>query len=110
MTDFIEKVTGMSNIVEDCFYNTTVRAGILLKRIDDALKGGVHENVLAYQMTINSKEKNPKNPQVFTGENMIIFQKLYNACKSGTLLTKKQKKALIKEQQASDEEDLVLAT
>jgi len=88
----------------------TSRTGHTANRINNAINNGVDPDVIALQMTKNSKRNNPQNPTTFTEQDIISANKVFEANKSSVAITKAQTTALIEEQQASNEEKLVPAT
>lgn len=81
---------------EDCLdkvQTTTTRAGNTVERAAKMHESGVSPNVIALQMTENS----PTN-QEYTSKDVETMVKLYKDCRSRVVLTKKQTRALIKDQ------------
>jgi len=110
MTSPIKKVLDKTqDTLEPLVSTQTSRTGHTGSRINSALNNGVDPAVIALQMTKNSEKNNPNNPVIFTEQDVISVNKMFEANKSKVAITKTQTTALIKEQKASDKEVLVPA-
>lgn len=104
--DFIGKIAdGAIDALEELTSTQTSRTGHAAARVASALANNVDAEVVALQMTKNSRKNNPDNPLVFTAEEMHTIAKLHAANKTRSGLTKKQTGALIREQNTADGED-----
>ena len=78
------------------------RAGIFAERVVKAVRAGVAPEVIALQINLNNRKNNPKNPIEFTGDDVKVISKLYDANKRTYALSKKQLAAMIREQKEAD--------
>ncbi|MBP4047746.1 hypothetical protein [Chromobacterium violaceum] len=96
---------------EELTSTQTSRTGHTAARVASALANGVDPEVIALQMTKNSRKNNPDSPVTFTAAEMPTIAKLHAANKTRPPLTKQQTGALIREQDIADTEgDLGLAS
>ena len=105
MLDELNRVVdGLTDTWEELTSDQTSRTGYSAARVASALANGVDQEVIALQMTKNSEKNNPDNPVQFTGSEMPVIAKLYQANQTRSALSKKQVGALISEQKAADQE------
>ena len=104
----VKNLDDAANVLTDTLENLTStqtsRTGHTAARVASSLANNVDRDVLALQMTKNIKKNNPENPVKFTGSDMDAIAKLHQANRTRSALTKKQTGALIREQQAADQE------
>ncbi|MEC4748583.1 hypothetical protein [Methylomicrobium sp. Wu6] len=111
MNDDINKITdGAVDLFESLTSDQTSRTGHAAKRVHSTLNNNVAPEVLALQLTLNSKKNNPDEPLDFTADDMISVAKFYKANKTRSAYTKKQSGALIREQRSADDENTTTAT
>lgn len=95
-TDLLEKVSSPSS-----------RSGSVVERAGKMTEEGVHKDVTALQMSRNSP-----NGQTYTERDVEAYAKLHEDSKTKVVITAKQARALIKDQQENktDTGDLVPQT
>lgn len=81
----------------------TSRSGHTVQRVSAALKNGVDADVIALQLTKNSEKNNPDNPVKFSGDDVKVIDKVYEANVSRVALTKQQTSELINLQEGVSE-------
>jgi hypothetical protein len=86
---------GTADAWEELTSTRTKRTGYAAARVASALAHNVDAEVLALQMTKNSKKNSPDSPITFTADDMLAIAKLHAASKTRTALPKKQTSALI---------------
>lgn len=99
-----DAANALTDTWEDLTSDQTSRTGHVAARVSSSLANNVDPDVLALQMTKNSEKNNPENPVKFTGNDMHVIEKLYQANQTRSALTKQQTGALIREQKAADGE------
>lgn len=72
-------------------HTTSSRAGISIERISKMVKDGVDHEVIALQISKNSRT-------IYTANDIKAYCKLYETAKTKAPITKKQTKALMKDQ------------
>lgn len=88
---------------ENLTSNQTDRTGHAATRVASALASGVDADVLALQMTNNSRKNNPEAPEHFTVQDISSIEKLHKANRTRSALPKAQVGGLIREQRAADD-------
>lgn len=88
-TDLLEKVSSPAS-----------RSGSVVERAGKMTEEGVDKEVTALQMT-----KNSPNGQQYTVQDVVSYAKLHRDSKTKVVITAKQARALIKDQQASSLDD-----
>lgn len=96
-----DKVT---DVWEELTSTQTSRTGHAAARVASALANNVDPEVLALQMTKNSRRNNPETPVTFTAAEISTIAKLYEACRTRSALTKQQTGELIRGQRHDDAE------
>lgn len=76
----------------------TTRTGDSAARVASALANDVAPEVVALQMTLNSKKHNPDSPVEFSENDMFVIAKFYAANQTYSAFTKSQAGFLIREQ------------
>lgn len=90
------------DVWEDTTSTQTDRSGSVVARAASLLANDVDAEVVALQMTKNSKKANPDAPVVFTDADVTSYGKLFQANRTRSVLPKHQTGALIREQRATD--------
>ena len=73
------------------------RAGHSTERVAKLSKAGVDPEVIALQMT-----KNSKIGQVYTKDDILTLKKLYNDCEAKVVITRAQTRALMNDQNKNE--------
>lgn len=92
-----------SDVWEELASHQTSRAGSSAARVASALANNVDAEVLAMQVSINSRRNNPEAPISFTAADMISVAMWYAANKTTSALSKRQTGGLIRGQQIDDD-------
>jgi hypothetical protein len=98
------------DVWENLTANQTDRAGHAAARLASTLANNVDAEVLALQLTKNSRKNNPEAPEIFTEQEVIAVGKFYMANRTRSVLPKAQAGALIREQKAADGVDKITPT
>ena len=90
------------DLFERVVSDQTSRTGDAAARITSALANGVDAEVIALQMSKNSKKNNPDNPVTFTEEKVFAIRDLFDANQTRSAYTKEQSGEMIRMQRAAD--------
>ncbi|WP_233868696.1 hypothetical protein [Paraburkholderia adhaesiva] len=74
-------------------------------RVASSLANNVDPEVIALQLTLNSRKNNPDDPITFTAAKVLVIDEFFKANRTRTAYTKEQSGALIREQRAADSAD-----
>lgn len=89
--------------VEALASTQTSRTGHSAARVASALANDVDPEVLALQLTLNSRKNSPDNPVMFTARDVSTIAKFYEANRTRSGLTKRQTRALVREQKHAED-------
>ena len=106
MIDLTNTADNVCDIWEDVTSNQTSRTGHSAARVASSLANGVDPEVLALQVTKNSKKNDPDNADVFSANDILAVDKWHKANKKRSAYPKRQAGALIRGQRIDDGNNL----
>ena len=101
-TEISQYLEATADAWEELTSNQTSRTGASAGRVASALANDVDAEVLALQVSKNSRKNNPDAPIIFTSADMVSVALWYSANKTRSALPKQQAGGLIRGQQIDD--------
>lgn len=90
---------------EEVISSQTDRTGHVAARVASALANNVDADVIALQMTNNSRRINPDAPEIFTEQDVFSIAKCHRSNRTTSVFPKAQAGALIRTQKAASGSD-----
>lgn len=97
-----KKLDGFKDKVEAVMHDQVRRTGISAERIDRSLSKGVAVEVVTLQVNMTEQKNNPKDPLVFSEDEIIGVAKFYRACKRRPVYTQTAAGELERNQEEAD--------
>jgi hypothetical protein len=102
MTKLQEIADKTVDLYERVVSDQTSRTADAAARIASSLANEVDPEVIALQMTLNSRKNNPDAPTTFTAAKVKVINEFFEANRTRSVFTKEQSGSLIREQRAAD--------